>query len=135
MAKEFRISQEVEFVDVDSMGVMWHGNYARKMEYARCKFLDSLHYGYVCLQELGYFFPVVKMDIEYFYPARYPDTIDISVRVNEARVYVGLVYEMQVKGRRVALGHSRHILVDASKQRALRKIPDDFLNRLLEFKE
>ena len=31
-----------EFYDIDSMGVMWHGNYVKCIESARCKFLDEV---------------------------------------------------------------------------------------------
>ena len=134
MAK-FSYVQEVEFVDVDSMGVMWHGNYARKMELARCKFLDSLKYGYKHLEDLGYFFPVVEMNISYFYPTRYEDVIEIFVQVLEAKVYIGLEYQMYAAGKHIATGYTRHILVNAKNNKALRKIPQDFLKALLEFKE
>ncbi len=134
MAK-FSYVQEVEFVDVDSMGVMWHGNYVRKMELARCKFLDSLNYGYKRLQSLEYFFPVVEMNIKYLFPARYEDVIEIFVQVLEAKVYVGLEYQMHVGDRHIATGYTRHILVNAKNNKALRKIPQDFLKALLEFKE
>ncbi len=132
-AMKFALAQEVEFVDVDSMGVMWHGNYARKMENARCKFLDSLGFGYLRLQELGYFFPVVKMEIAYLSPARYPDVIEVLIGVRECRVYVGLEYEMCVDKRCIAKGYTRHILVDAKTQRALRKMPSDLEKSLKEF--
>ena len=33
---------KAEFYDIDSMGVMWHGNYVKCVEVARCRFLDEV---------------------------------------------------------------------------------------------
>ena len=35
-----------EFFDVDAMKIVWHGNYVKFMEVARCAMLDRLGYGY-----------------------------------------------------------------------------------------
>ena len=37
---------KVEFYDVDTMGVVWHGNYIKYMEAVRCVLLDKIGYGY-----------------------------------------------------------------------------------------
>jgi len=34
----------VEFFDVDSMQIVWHGNYLKYMERARCALLDKIGY-------------------------------------------------------------------------------------------
>ena len=39
------IEFKVEFYDVDSMNVVWHGNYVKYMESARCVLLDKIGFG------------------------------------------------------------------------------------------
>ncbi|MBD5411727.1 MAG: acyl-CoA thioesterase [Treponema sp.] len=55
----------VEFYDVDTMGVVWHGNYAKYMEAARCVLLDKIGFGYNEMKKAGFAFPVITMDIRY----------------------------------------------------------------------
>ena len=45
---------EVQFFDVDSMRVVWHGNYVKYLEVARCELLKLFDYSYL------------QMDREYF---------------------------------------------------------------------
>lgn len=37
---------EVPFFDVDSMHIVWHGNYVKYLETARCAFLSAIGYDY-----------------------------------------------------------------------------------------
>ena len=47
---KYLISEETEvsaeFFDVDAMQVVWHGNYVKYLEIARCALLDKIGYGY-----------------------------------------------------------------------------------------
>ena len=42
MSIEASVEFRVEFYDVDSMGVVWHGNYVKYMELGRCALLDKI---------------------------------------------------------------------------------------------
>ena len=42
---------EIQFFDVDSMNIMWHGHYVKYLEMARCAFLDEIHYTYDVMKE------------------------------------------------------------------------------------
>ena len=53
------------FHDVDSIGVAWHGHYAKYFEIARCALLDSFGYGYNAMRESGFSWPVIDMRIRY----------------------------------------------------------------------
>lgn len=37
-----RYEFKAEFFDTDPMGIMWHGNYVKYLEMARCKLLDEI---------------------------------------------------------------------------------------------
>ena len=70
----------VRFNEVDSMGVVWHGNYAVYLEQAREEF--GKKYGLTYLKDIlnnGYYAPVVKLDIEYKRILKY--TEDALVRI------------------------------------------------------
>ena len=59
------ITFPVEFYDVDTMRVVWHGNYVKYMEKGRCALLDSLNYGYLEMEKDGTAFPVVDIKLKY----------------------------------------------------------------------
>ncbi len=57
-----------QFYDLDPMGVVWHGNYVRFLEVARCTLLDRIGYGYPAMKESGFAWPVVDMRVKYVRP-------------------------------------------------------------------
>ena len=65
---------QVPFFDVDPMRIVWHGNYVKYLEVARCAFLDSIGYGYDEMGRRGFSWPIVKMDLQ---------TIRINMAISE----------------------------------------------------
>ena len=57
-----------QFYDVDPMNVVWHGNYPRFLEEARCALLDLIGYNYKEMKSSGYLWPIVDMRIKYVRP-------------------------------------------------------------------
>ena len=82
---------KVEFYDVDSMRVTWHGNYVKFIERGRCALLDKIGYGYLQMVEDGYAFPVAELKIKYVRSLAFGD---------EARIKASLIeYENRLKIR------------------------------------
>lgn len=65
------VTVKVQFFDLDPMNVVWHGNYARYLEVARCALLDRIGYNYVQMAASGYAWPIVDMRIKYVGPLRF----------------------------------------------------------------
>ena len=53
----------IRFNEVDSMGIVWHGNYATYFEDAREVFGRLYHLEYLYIFEKGYFAPLVDLQI------------------------------------------------------------------------
>ena len=82
---------KIEFYDVDSMRVAWHGNYVKFIERGRCALLDKIGYGYLQMVEDGYAFPVTSLNIKYVRSLAFGD---------EARITASLIeYENRLKIR------------------------------------
>jgi len=64
------VTIRVQFYDLDPMQVVWHGNYARFLEQARCALLERIGYTYEDMAASGFAWPVVDMRIKYVRPAR-----------------------------------------------------------------
>lgn len=63
----------VRFSEVDSMGIVWHGNYVKYLEDAREAFGNKYGIGYLSMVENGYFAPIVSMELKYHNPLVYGD--------------------------------------------------------------
>lgn len=83
---------EIPFFDVDSMQIVWHGNYVKYLETARCAFLDALGYNYLVMRERGYAWPVVKMDVKYIRPARFGQKVRVELMLTEYESCLRLDY-------------------------------------------
>jgi acyl-CoA thioester hydrolase len=74
---------KVQFYDVDAMQVVWHGNYARFLELARCALLEKIGYSYPEMARSGYFWPIVDMRIKYVRPVRMAQQIRLTATLLE----------------------------------------------------
>lgn len=72
-----------QFYDLDPMEVVWHGNYARFLEQARCALLDLIDYNYPQMRESGYAWPIVDMRIKYVRPVRFGQNIVVTATLAE----------------------------------------------------
>lgn len=78
-----RLSMEVAFYDVDSYRVVWHGNYPKYFEIARCKLLDKIGFTYADMEEIGHFYPVVDLHAKYIRPLRFEQKFEITAELKE----------------------------------------------------
>lgn len=97
----------VEFVDCDSAAIVHFSNYLRYMERVEHAFLRSLGLSVATPDGDAHIgFPRVKVECEYFAPARFEDVLD--GRLNVERVggkSVTYVIEFFRDGERLARGH------------------------------
>ena len=72
-----------QFFDLDPMNIVWHGNYARFLEQARCEMLDRLDYNYTQMRESGFAFPIVEMRVKYVVPIRFRQDFVVTTTLVE----------------------------------------------------
>jgi acyl-CoA thioester hydrolase len=84
----------VEFYDVDAMGVVWHGNYVKYLEKARCALLDKIGYGYQEMTASGYAFPVTDLRLKYIRPLRFGDQVRAKAVLEEYEDRLRINYEL-----------------------------------------
>lgn len=69
MNKEKRLTAskeiEIRFSEVDSMGIVWHGSYAKYFEDVREAFGTKYGLGYLTMFSQGVYAPLVKLDFNY----------------------------------------------------------------------
>lgn len=77
------VEVQVQFYDLDPMEIVWHGNYAKFLEIARCALFDSIDYNYVQMKESGYAWPIVDMHLRYIHPATFGQKLKLRAEIVE----------------------------------------------------
>ena len=86
---------KAQFYDLDPMNVVWHGNYARFLEQARCELLDSIGYNYVEMKESGFAWPIVDMRIKYVRPVLFGQEIVVTATIIETQNRLKIDYRIR----------------------------------------
>jgi len=69
---------EIRFSEVDSMGIVWHGNFIRFFEDGREDFGKKYGIGYMDVYREGFMIPIVEVHCSYKKPIRYETTIVVQ---------------------------------------------------------
>lgn len=103
----------VPFHDVDAMGVVWHGNYYRYLEQARCELLRQIGYGYREMEASGYAWPVIDTRLKFIAPLRFDQLIRVCVSVTEYENCLRLDYQIldAESGVRASKGYTIQVAV------------------------
>ncbi|MBQ9539011.1 MAG: acyl-CoA thioesterase [Treponema sp.] len=88
----------VEFYDVDSMMIVWHGNYVKYMEKARCALLDKIGFGYLDMAKSGFSFPIVDVRVKYVKSLRFGDRVRAVASLTEYEACIKIKFEFYNAG-------------------------------------
>jgi len=75
-----RIEVRVRFGEVDSMKIVWHGNYLKYFEDAREAFGERYGLGYLDVYKHRVMIPIVKIRCDYKKPLVYGETAVVEVQ-------------------------------------------------------
>ena len=108
----------VRFSEVDSMQVVWHGEYVRYFEDGREAFgREYPGLGYLDFYANGYTAPIVDLQLQYISPLTVNDVAIIETRYIDtvaAKLCFEYIIRRQSDNRLVARGSSVQVFVDAS---------------------
>lgn len=114
------LSHEMEllpgFHDLDPMDIVWHGNYVKYLELARCALLAKFNYDYPQMRASGYMWPVVDMRIKYVRPINYGQRITIRAEITEWENRLKIEYLMRdtVSGAKINKASTIQVAVEVS---------------------
>lgn len=83
---------EIPFYDLDPMNVVWHGNYVKYLEEARCDLFKSFNYTYMDMKEEGIIYPVAKMDLKFMKSCVFGQKIKVITSLEEIEPCVIIKY-------------------------------------------
>jgi len=133
---EENIKITVPFYDVDPMQVVWHGNYVKYFEQARCAFLDRINLTYNDMEKTGYLFPIVEMKVKYIRPCVFGQLINVCARLVPCDNFLIFKYEITDDVAKTVLckAETRQMAVRKKDKESLFMLPDVLLERLREIK-
>jgi acyl-CoA thioester hydrolase len=113
------IEMQVQFFDLDPMEIVWHGNYVKYLEVARCALLDKIGYNYVEMKASGYAWPIIDMHLRYAAPATFGQVLKLRAEIVEweNRLKIDYLISDAATGRRLNKASTVQVAVDmASKE-------------------
>jgi len=107
------IDLDIQFYHLDPMAVCWHGNYVRFFEQARCALFRKFDYDYPQMDESGYFWPIIDMQIRYIKPIYYQQPVEIIADLVEYEHYLQIVYLIRNRetGEKLTKGMTKQVAV------------------------
>ncbi len=126
------IEFEVQFYDVDSMRVVWHGNYIKYYEKARCELLKKLDYNYLQMEESGYLWPIVDIRLKYTASAVLEQFIKVKASLveYESRLKIEYLITDAKSGQVLNKGYSIQVAVDMESQEMQYESPAVLLDKV-----
>lgn len=116
---------DVRFSEVDSLQIVWHGNYVKYMEDGREDFGRRYGLSYLDVKANGYTIPIVKISCEYKNSLRYGDKATIKttyIPCDAAKIiFVSHIYNQS--NQLVAQGETVQVFVDDNDELALQCPP------------
>ena len=109
-----RLTQRIHFSDVDPMGILWHGRYAKLFEKANEALGELTGMTYADYYRDKIKAPIVQLHVDYFSPAKLSEDVTIIGRMvwcDGARV--NIEYEVRSADHRlVATGYTVQMFID-----------------------
>jgi acyl-CoA thioester hydrolase len=122
----------VEFYDADPMRIVWHGNYIKYFEKARCALLDKIGYNYLQMEESGYQFPVTSVSAKYVGSFRFGERVRALAVLEEYENCIKIRYELRdaAAGELRTKGNSTQMAVNAATGESCFVCPRIFIDRV-----
>jgi acyl-CoA thioester hydrolase len=126
------IEFNVEFYDVDSMQIVWHGNYIKFFEKVRCVLLEKIGYNYCDMEESGWGFPVAGISVKYVNSLRFRDRVRAKAILTEYENCIRIKYELYnaETGKLCTKGESTQMAVNIATGESSLICPPVFINKV-----
>lgn len=122
----------VQFYDLDPMNVVWHGNYLKYLESARCDLLKKIGYDYDNMSADGVVYPIAKMDLKYIKPCKFNQVLFLETIVEELEPALIIKYNIfdEESGEKVFSAKSMQICVDIKTGESIYSAPEGLKQKL-----
>jgi len=108
------VEMQVQFFDLDPMQIVWHGNYVKYLEVARCALFDKIGYNYEQMRASGYMWPIIEMNLRYAGPATFGQRLLLRAEIVEweNRLRIDYLILDAASGKRLNRATTTQVAVD-----------------------
>lgn len=130
--REVEVNILVPFHDLDPVGIVWHGHYAKYFEVARCALLQSFDYNYDRMFDSGYSWPVIDLAARYVKAAKFGQQIRVRATLEEweYRLRIRYLVSDAASGARLCKGRTDQVAVQIATGEMCLRSPDVLFERL-----
>lgn len=75
--------RQINYYETDQMGVVHHSNYIKWYEEARLDFFKKSDINYRNVEDMGIYIPVLSANINFISFTKYPEVVEIRVKIKE----------------------------------------------------
>jgi acyl-CoA thioester hydrolase len=129
MSKNTRTEVIIRFNEVDSMEIVWHGNYVKYLEDGREDFGRKYGIGYLDVQKAGYGVPIVNIELHYKKVIRYGERVIVETTYVSTEA-AKLIFDYKIfnaKSQIVCTARTVQVFLD--KNHRLQLIAPDFYEK------
>ncbi len=119
----------IRFSEVDSLGIVWHGNYTKYFEDGREAFGRKYDLNYLDLYQSGLITPIVKLDLNYKKDLKYGEKAIIETQYVDtaaAKIIFNYIIYRNSNNEIVTTGSTTQVFLNKKKQLIL-TVPPQFL--------
>lgn len=123
---------KVQFYDLDPMNVVWHGNYIKYMETARCDLLSKIGYDYNDMRADGVAYPVATMEVKFIKPCVFNQNLRVVSSVEEIEPCLIIKYTIfdADTGEKLFKAKTMQICVDVNTKESIYSVPERLKEKL-----
>lgn len=129
---QHEVEIEIPFHDCDPANIVWHGNYARYFEVARCALLETLNFNYDHMVESGYAWPLADFQARFIRPLRFKQKVRVRARIVEweYRIKIDYLISDSLSGARLTKGFTTQVALHIASGEMVLASPDILLQKL-----
>lgn len=120
------VPMKAEFMDIDSMNIVWHGNYVKYMERARWALMDHIGYNYDEMVRTGFSWPIVSLQCKYIKPLRINQEFIVCTTLIEweNRIRITFLFKDTLSGQTLHKAESIQMAMNSKTGEGLLATPD-----------
>ncbi len=126
---------KIPFNDLDPMNIVWHGNYVKYLEQARCDLFEMIDYTYMNMYEDGYMYPIAKMDLKFIKPTTFNQKIEVECILEEVEPAIIISYTIKdIKtGEKIFKAKSTQIGILVNSKETVYQAPKKLIDKIKEY--
>lgn len=130
-----KIQIKVPFYDLDPMNIVWHGNYVKYLEEARCALFAKLNYTYYDMYDDNIMYPLAKMDFKFIKSAKFDDDLEIEATFKEFEPAIIIKYDIFSGEDKILSASTMQMGVNVKTGETIYNAPEKLLKAVEEYDE